>query len=155
MTTRFELRTMARLLRQGRRLNALSWLLLALAGAWLVISANGQGALAGASLAWLLVSVTAGLLQLYHAIRVDFDADLLEALAEDGDAPGNADNDIAEASARTLDASLQSLGLQPPSAGGRDWRARWQGARRLLLWQCAWLLVQLWAVGLALWSASS
>ncbi|WP_190285828.1 hypothetical protein [Montanilutibacter psychrotolerans] len=155
MTTRFTLRTMALLLRQGRRLNALSWLLLALAGGWLVIAASGQGTLAGGSLPWLLVSVSAGLLQLYHAVRVDLDADLLEALSEAGGAPGGSDEDVADASARTLDASLQSLGLQPPSGGGRDWRARWRGARRLLLWQSAWLLAQWVSVGLALWSASS
>ncbi|MBX9401697.1 hypothetical protein K4L06_10270 [Lysobacter sp. BMK333-48F3] len=128
----FELRAMAALLAQGRWLRAISLLLLAaaLAGWWL-------------STAWLsdvvlLGSIAAGLAQAYYALRVDFDARLLQALADT--AP--AGEDPADA-ARRLDAGLIGLRLLPAARAGRDWDARWRGALGLLRRQAIALGLQL------------
>jgi len=128
----FELRAMAALLAQGRWLRAISlWLLAAaLAGAWL--------ATAPLSCAVLLGSVGAGLAQAYYALRVDFDARLLRALADT--APSG--EDPADA-ARRLDAGLIGLRLLPAARAGRDWDARWRGARGLLRRQTIALALQL------------
>lgn len=131
-TTSFDLQVMALLLRQARRLQALSGGMLALAALWLVLAAAGVGALPGLSLWPLLASTAAGLAHGYCAARVDFDASLLRRVGA---------TDVL-AAARRLDASLIALGLMPPARAGRDWRQRWQGMRRLAGYQAAWLVMQ-------------
>lgn len=127
----FELRAMAAALSQGRWLCAVSLLLWA--GALIgVLFAPVGPRLAGT--AWLL-SLCAGVFQLYYAMRVDFDARLLRALAE----PDVGDGGDA---AQRLDAALGAMGLQKPGRAGRDWPSRWRGARGLLLRQALWLAIQ-------------
>ncbi|MFD0326452.1 MULTISPECIES: hypothetical protein [Lysobacter] len=125
----FELRTMAAMLAQGRWLCAASLLLWLAALLGLILDAASPP---WAPIAWPL-SLLAGLAQLYYAIRVDFDARLLQALAASGD--------DAHA-ARRLDAALRGLGLLKPGREGRDWPRRWRGARGLLLRQALVLIVQ-------------
>lgn len=138
MSNGFDLRVMGLVLRQGRKLNAVSWLLLVLAAAWLVLEAAlSPGALSGLAVTGLWLSLAAGALQLFYAMRVDFDADLLVALADQY--PGDKD---LRAAADTLDGSLQSLGLINDAKAGREWPERWRGARRVLLWQALFLLLQ-------------
>lgn len=144
MTTAFDLHTMGLLLRQGRRLNTLSLGLLALTGVWLLFVGFGFGALQGWTAYALIASVLAGLLQVYHAARVDFDAGLMLAAARE--------RDPAQAAA-SLDASLQALGLQPRERAGRDWPARWRGARGLLRRQAACLVAQALLLASAWWWA--
>ncbi|KRD75747.1 hypothetical protein [Lysobacter sp. Root983] len=144
MTTAFELHTMGLLLRQGRCLNALSLGLLALTGLWLLLAGFGFGALVGWTAYGLGLSAIAGLLQVYYAARVDFDAGLLLAAARERD-PAHA--------ATAVDASLQALGLQPPERAGRDWSARWRGARGLLRRQAACLIAQALLLASAWWLA--
>lgn len=144
MTTAFELHTMGLLLRQGRRLNALSLGMLALTGLWLLLAGFGFGALEGWTAYGLGMSAIAGLLQVYYAARVDFDAGLLQAAARE--------RDPAQAAA-AVDASLQALGLQPPERAGRDWSARWRGARGLLRRQAACLIAQTLFLAAAWWLA--
>ncbi len=116
--TRFDLRVMGLLLRQGRRLHGASMGLAALAVAWLVLQALTSGPDAAVA-ALLAASLLAAGAQFYCAVRTDFDADLFVALSDchESDAAG------------TLDASLQALGLRPGEAVPRDWPERWRGAR--------------------------
>jgi hypothetical protein len=125
----FELRAMSALLAQGRWLCAASLLLWLAALLGLILGAAPPP---WAPIAWPL-SLLAGLAQLYYAIRVDFDARLLQALAESGDGAH---------AARRLDAALSRLGLLKPGREGRDWPRRWRGARGLLLRQALVLIVQ-------------
>lgn len=126
----FDLEVMALLLRQGRRLHGVSMGLAALAAAWLVLQTLVPAADA-LTLALLAASLPAAGAQLYCAIRVDFDADLLEALAARHDPDP----------AATLDSSLAALGLGRP-ADGRGWTDRWRGARRWVRRQAACLALQ-------------
>ncbi|ALN63118.1 hypothetical protein GLA29479_2248 [Lysobacter antibioticus] len=137
-TTSFDLRAMAALLAQGRQLRALSWLLLAAALLALVVPTASPPP-------WpLALSLVAGLLQCYYALRVDFDARLFQAASEDED---------SVRAAQRLDASLLALGLLKPGRAGRDWPARWRGARGLMVRQAVSLSVQaaalVWAYGRA------
>lgn len=132
----FELRAMAALLAQGRMLCAASLLLSALAGLGLFAAV--------AAPVWrapLWLAAAAGLLQLYYALRTDFDARLLQALAAHADDDGGA---------ARLDAALAVLGLRKPAAGVRDWPSRWRGARGLLLKQAGLVILQGAAVATAL-----
>lgn len=133
-TTAFDLRAMASLLAQGRHLRNASLIVLAATLLGLVWPDAGAAAMP----AWWLLSLCVGLAQLYYAVRVDFDARLLAALADHGD-DANADLHAA----RRLDASLIALGLLPRDRAGRDWPARWRGARGLLRNQALCLLAQL------------
>ena len=148
MKLSFHLRAMAALLRQGRKAHAVSLGLLGLAGLWLLLDALfvvHAFSPAGAVLAWL--SLATGIAQLYYAIRVDFDAGLVDALA--GYAPllpedttptrqANADAELAA----LLDRSLESLGLVDAGLATRDWPSRWRGMRGLLRRQFACVAVQ-------------
>ncbi|NYZ61763.1 hypothetical protein H0E82_03150 [Luteimonas sp. SJ-16] len=109
---------MAALLRQGRRADAISAGLAALAALWLLAASLHTMATPVAVL--LAASLALYLWQAYCATRTALDAELLQALATTpaGDDP-----------AATLDASLCALGLQAADRGGRDWAARWRGAR--------------------------
>ncbi|KRB03437.1 hypothetical protein [Lysobacter sp. Root690] len=131
-TTAFDLRAMAALLAQGRHLRNGS--LIVLAATLLGLVWPGVDAIP----AWLLLSLGAGLAQLYYAVRVDFDAKLLAALADHGDG-----SEAGMHAARRLDASLIALELLPRDRAGRDWPARWRGARGLLRNQALCLLAQL------------
>lgn len=137
----FDLRAMAALLAQGRQLHALSLLLLAAA---LLLAALPAVAVATATPGALplALSFVAGLLQCYYALRVDFDARLFQAASEDED---------SARAAQRLDASLLALGLLKPGREGRDWPARWRGARGLMVRQAIALSVQtaalVWAYG--------
>lgn len=130
MATDMELHAVASLLRRGQALDLLSTGLALLGallglGQWLLgLSAPWVTALSGA----LLVL---GVLQKYWALRVAFDAELFQRVA-DSPLP------LAERS-RELDQALNALGLQPESAGGRPWPQRSRGALNLLRRQ-AWLL---------------
>ncbi|ALN82426.1 hypothetical protein LA76x_4315 [Lysobacter antibioticus] len=129
---------MAALLAQGRQLRALSWLLLAAALLALVVPTASPPP----SPVALALSLVAGLLQCYYALRVDFDARLFQAASEDED---------SVRAAQRLDASLLALGLLKPGRAGRDWPARWRGARGLMVRQAVSLSVQaaalVWAYG--------
>jgi len=142
----FDLRVMGLLLRQGRKLHGLSAGLLAIAALWLAAaalsSAHTLGVITGAAL-WL--SLVAGSAQVYYAVRVGFDADLLLALADQARPAGEnetAQRDGHVAEAALLDDSLQSLGLLKDNRRGRDWPARWQAMRRLFSWQASCLVLQ-------------
>lgn len=131
----FELRAMAALLAQGRTLCAASLLLTALALLGL-FEAAGVGGWRPA----LWLAAAAGLVQLYCAVRVDFDARLLQALAAQVEADARAG---ADAGAARLDAALAALGLRKPAAGpARGWPSRWRGARGLLLKQAGLVILQ-------------
>jgi len=131
----FELRAMAALLAQGRTLCAASLLLSALALLGL-FEAAGVGGWRPA----LWLAAAAGLVQLYYAVRVDFDARLLQALAAQVEADAQAG---ADAGAARLDAALAALGLRKPAAGpARGWPSRWRGARGLLLKQAGLVILQ-------------
>lgn len=142
----FELRAMAALLAQGRSVCAASLLLTALALLGLFEAAGISG--------WrpaLWLTAAAGLVQLYCAVRVDFDARLLQALAAhiEADAQAGADGGAAR-----LDAALAALGLRKPAAGpARSWPSRWRGARGLLLKQAGLVILQSAAILAALGSA--
>ena len=135
MSLRLRLRTMAAVLHQGRRLHALSFGMLGLAALGLLFGARAPTP----SLVLACLSLVAGLAQLYFATRVDFDARLLEALAEQAHDAVTPDDD---ALAQRLDRSLQSLGLIAGEAAPRGWNARWLGMRRLLRGQLACLAMQ-------------
>lgn len=131
-TSAFDLRAMASLLAQGRHLRNVS--LIVLAATLLGLVWPGAAAMP----AWSLLSLGAGMAQVYYAVRVDFDAKLLAALADHGDVA-----DVGLHAARRLDTSLIALGLLPRDRAGRDWPARWRGARGLLRNQALCLLAQL------------
>ncbi|QQP95572.1 hypothetical protein [Lysobacter enzymogenes] len=137
----FELRAMAALLAQGRSLGAAALLLTGLA----LLGLFGAAGVSGWRPA-LWCAALAGFVQLYYAVRVDFDARLLRALS--ASCAGDADGGAAR-----LDAALAALGLRKPAAAPRDWPARWRGARGLLLKQAGLVILQaaaiLAAVGIA------
>lgn len=133
MISDMELHTVASLLRRGHSLDQLSTGLTLLAallglGQWLMGSVNP----------WLLLSsitlFVLGVLQKYWALRVAFDADLFQRVA-DGTQP------LAERT-QALDQALGALGLQPAERGGRSWAERKHGALRLLRRQSLLLATQ-------------
>lgn len=75
-----------------------------------------------------------GLAELFLALRVAFDAQLFRRLAQD------AADDRLDVGA--CDAALQALRLMPAGKAGRPVAKRMIGAKRLLMWQIAALLVQ-------------
>jgi len=133
MPVDMELQVVASLLRRGRSLDQLSTGMTVLGGLFgllqlLLITPMALGLLLSA---WLIV---VGLLQKYWALRVAFDADLFDAVAQDTDAVPH----------RTveLDQALQSLGLQPANRAGRPWAERQRGALKLLRNQAVLLVAQ-------------
>ena len=170
MTTAFDLRTMALLLRQGARLEALSRIALLVASGWLVATAV-MASHTAVLVASLVASLVAGVIHAWYGMRVGFDAGLFDAAAdalqaEERGAGGrtiemtsthahpdtasrsasNAHSTVGSEAATTvaamLDASLVTLGLQPAPTEVRDWPARWAGASRLLRHQGLWLAAQ-------------
>jgi hypothetical protein len=123
MPVEMELHVVASLLRRGRALDQLSTGMTLLGVVFgllqlLLITPVALGLLLSG---WLIVL---GLLQKYWALRVAFDADLFDAVAQDADAVPHRTVD--------LDQALQSLGLQPANRAGRPWSERQRGALKLL-----------------------
>ncbi|QTH13673.1 hypothetical protein [Pseudomonas corrugata] len=134
MSSDMQLHAVASLLRRGHSLDQFSTGLTLLAallglGQWLVGSVDP----------WLLLfSITLfslGVLQKYWALRVAFDADLFQRVA-DGIQP------LAERT-QALDQALSTLGLQPAERAGRPWSERSHGALRLLRRQSLLLAAQI------------
>lgn len=123
MSTEMQLYSVASLLRRGRALDQLSTGLTLLGALYSL----GQYLLTSVTLGGLLVSlalVLLGLVEKYLALRVAFDADLFQRVA---DAPTT-----LEHSTQALDQALSALGLQPAQRGGRPWDQRSRGALGLL-----------------------
>ncbi|MEV5120715.1 hypothetical protein [Stenotrophomonas indicatrix] len=130
------------LLRQGRLPAALSLGLLLVA--LLLLGIEPGLAMFAAGL--LLLSLVAGVLQAYYAVRVQLDASLLRLLQQEGlqgeDAAQRVDQALHTAGLRRLDAQVPT----------RGWDTRWTGMRRLLMRQYAAALLQFAALLLAvLW----
>jgi hypothetical protein len=141
------LRAMAALLRQGRKAFAVSVGLLGLAAVWLVLDTLFVlHALSMPATVLALLSLAIGVVQLRLAMRVDFDAGLVDALAgyahllPDDSATRRVSAD-AELGA-LLDRSLEALDLRDISGAGEDWATRWRGMRRLLRLQFACVALQ-------------
>jgi hypothetical protein len=124
----------AALLDQGRRIDKLSRLLTVTALAALVAIAV-LGAPRLMVVALLGLSVLAGAVELYLAVRVGFDAALFRRLAEAADA-GTVE--LAD-----LDAALTSMGLLSAGKAGRPLAARVAGACSLLYQQAGSLVLQI------------
>ena len=126
MSIAMELAVVAALLRQGALLHGLSRLAL------LVALLAGLVLIARRQILWIpvllcAVSVFAGFVQTFFAVRVGLDAALFERLARIADTGG------AELAAATvaLDTALQRQFALPDGKHGRDWAQRIAGARRL------------------------
>ncbi|MGN8346029.1 hypothetical protein ACLEJQ_20750 [Pseudomonas sp. SMV71] len=133
MSSDMQLHAVASLLRRGHSLDQFS------TGLTLLAALLGLGQwLLGRMDPWLLlfsaVLFTLGVLQKYWALRVAFDADLFQRVA-DGTQP------LAERT-EALDCALSALGLQPAERGGRLWTERSHGALRLLRRQSLLLAAQ-------------
>ena len=140
------LHLMAAMLRQGRSLNAMSRLAMALPASWLLLQATGHAPTIAYVQIPLLVSLLLGLTQMYFAIRVDIDARLLRELAR---AAGLGGGDLAPATAE-LDYAFQAQGLLASDKPVADWPQRLSGARRLWQRQILALVLQLAALAVAL-----
>ena len=130
MSSASEARTLlaaaAALLAQGRGLDQLSRLLIVTALVALVaLAALGIPKLAVVAL--LTLSVMAGVGELYLAVRVGFDAELLRRLADAAEDPKLA----------SLDTALTAMGLLPVDKAGRPLELRIAGACRLFYKQAA------------------
>jgi len=130
------------LLRQGRLPAALSLGLMLVALLLLGI----EPALAMFAAGLLLLSLVAGVVQAYYAVRVQLDASLLRLLQQEGlqgeDAAQRVDQALHAAGLRRLDAETPT----------RGWDTRWTGMRRLLMRQYVATLLQFAALLLAvLW----
>ncbi|AXK54748.1 MULTISPECIES: hypothetical protein [Pseudomonas] len=133
MSSEMQLYSVASLLRRGRALDQLSTGLTLLGALY----GLGQYLLASVSLGGLIVSlalVLLGLVEKYLALRVAFDADLFQRVA---DSPAS-----LEHSTQALDQALGALGLQPVEKGGRPWDQRSRGALGLLRRQALLLAAQ-------------
>jgi hypothetical protein len=123
----------AELMAQGRALHLLSALATAVA---LGLAALGPASPTPAAQAALAISLLAGAAETVLAVRTGFDAGLFGRLA--------AGLDLAD-----LDAGMRALGLMPARKTGRPVAARIAGAKRLLAWQAAVLLLQAACLGAA------
>jgi hypothetical protein len=121
------------LLDQGRGIDRLSRLLTAAALAALVGIAV-WGVHQPVPVALLALAVLAGVVEVYLAIRVGFDAALFRHLA---DAAETGTRDLAN-----LDAALMAIGLVPASKAGRPLEARVAGACRLFYQQAGSVALQ-------------
>lgn len=133
MSSEMQLFSVASLLRRGRALDQLSTGLTLLGALY----GLAQYLLASVTLGGLIVSlalVLLGLVEKYLALRVAFDADLFQRVA---DSPMS-----LEHSTQALDQALGALGLQPAEKGGRPWDQRSRGALGLLRRQALLLAAQ-------------
>lgn len=133
MNTELSLTVIASLLRRGRSLDNLS------SGLTLLSLALGLTQLWAATpslvlLATVVLLLLSGLIEKYYALRVAFDADLFQALADDS-------RPLADKT-QALDQALASLGLQPADKAGRSWALRSQGALKLLRQQVLFVALQ-------------
>lgn len=134
MTTDLDLHVMASLLRRGHAIDMLSTGLAfigALIGAAQLMVAVHHPWASGLGVALLLM----GALQKYWALRIGFDADLLQRIA-DSPLP-------LEDTTLLLDQALMALGLQPAAKSGRSWDERTKGVLRLLYMQVTLVVLQL------------
>jgi hypothetical protein len=138
---------MAALLRQGRKAFAMSLGLLGLAAVWLLL--DGLFVLHALSVPGTVLaalSLAVGVVQLRLAMRVDFDAGLVDALAGYAHLlPEDTATHRVSADAEfgaLLDRSLEALDLRDLSRPGEDWATRWRGMRRLLRLQFACVALQ-------------
>ena len=133
MNADLQLHIIASLLRRGRALDNLSTgltllsLALGLSQLWLTPSAL--------LMSWAVLLVVLGLVEKYYALRVAFDADLFQKLADD---PANLTRNT-----RALDQALAAFNLQPADKAGRSWPLRSQGALKLLRQQVLFLALQI------------
>jgi len=134
MSSEMQLHIVASLLRRGKTLDNLS------TGVTLLGLAFGLFQLLITPIMPLLLILAAavvllGLIEKYYALRVAFDADLFQAVA----------NDAARLAERTfaLDQALVALQFQPVDKSGRSWALRSKGALRLLRQQLLFVAVQL------------
>ncbi|MGH8028321.1 MAG: hypothetical protein ACREO3_00150 [Arenimonas sp.] len=149
---------MAALLRQGRKVFAVSIGLLGLAALWLLLDTLFMvQALSWPGMVLAGLSLVIGVIQLRLAMRVDFDAGLVDGLAgyahllPDDSATRRVSAD-AELGA-LLDRSLEALDLRDLARPGEDWATRWRGMRRLLRLQFACVGLQATLLGCA-WALS-
>ena len=130
MATDMQLHAVASLLRRGRSLDQLSTGL-SLLGVGLGLSPWWLATFSPWLLVLGIVLLVLGLLEKYWALRVAFDADLFQRVADDP-------QPLAQRT-QALDQALHALGLQPAERAGRPWNERSRGALGLLRRQ-AWLL---------------
>lgn len=130
MTTALDLHVMASLLRRGQSIDMLSTGLALIGAAQLLLPAPLLWtSTLGAALLLL------GTLQKYWALRIGFDADILQRIA-DSPLPLK-DNTLV------LDQSLRGMGLLSASKSARSWSARRRGLLRLLYLQVTLVALQL------------
>lgn len=139
----FDLQVMAAVLRWGRTLDGVSRGLATLTLLWWILrQVHGQDA----SPVWtsvIALGLVLALMQLYWAMRVGLDAELLTALGQRK----------TEDSARDLDASLVAVGLRSAMNIDRErgWHDRWRAMRGMLLRQLLCVFAQLAALVAAGW----
>lgn len=134
MTTDLDLHVLASLLRRGHAIDMLSTglaLIGALIGATQLMFSVHHPWASGLGAALLLL----GALQKYWALRIGFDADLLQRIA---DSPLPLKHNTL-----LLDQALKALGLQPAAKSARSWDERARGVFRLLYLQIALVVLQL------------
>lgn len=133
MNADLQLHIIASLLRRGRTLDSLS------TGLTLLSIALGLSQLwlppSGLLMSWVVLLVVLGVGEKYYAVRVAFDAELFQKLADD---PANLTRNT-----RALDQALEALSLQPADKAGRAWPLRSQGALKLLRQQVLLLALQI------------
>ncbi|MCO8165585.1 hypothetical protein NJC38_25950 [Pseudomonas sp. 21LCFQ010] len=133
MNADLQLHIIASLLRRGRALDNLS------TGLTLLSLALGLSQLwfapSGLLMSWVVLLVVLGLGEKYYALRVAFDAELFQKLADD---PANLTRNT-----RALDQALAAFSLQPADKAGRSWPLRSQGALKLLRQQVLLLALQI------------
>jgi hypothetical protein len=121
-TERAQILVAARLLRATSKLDQLSiWLTLFTALA--LLTSTGPPVLE-------IVVVALGALARWYALRIDFDARLLEDVAAD------------TFTKEDLDEAFVTMSLASRDKLGRDWSARWRGVRGLVTVQAALFAVQ-------------
>ena len=116
----------ANLLDQGRSIHLLSVALCTGAAVALLLMPGGRTGLAAAAV------LLAGLAETWMAVRVGFDASSFRGIARGDDG----------LSLESFDRTMIRLGVLPPGKAGRPMARRVAGARRLLVVQGVFLLVQ-------------
>ena len=132
----------ADLLDRGRTIDALSSALSIVAALCLLLTALGVAGAARSTALWFALAIVGfGLLAKYLAVRVAFDAALLNRCAAE------------HMPTAEFDAAMRVLGLMSAKKTGRNWTDRCLGARRLLTLQAILLVVQTIALAFAVIAA--